>query len=259
MSVEARNARSYCVVSGKGGVGKTVITANLAAAFAVSGKRTLVVDADLGLANLDVILGLNPEQTLMDVIRGTAEIREAIVQTPGGFDLLPAGSGLVEGTILTSSTADTVRTVLAEVAPAYDTILFDAGAGIGEIVLLFACLAEEILLVVTPEPTAIMDAYATVKILATLHHKTDFGLIVNLTNPSSPMQNASSVARHLQQVVARFLETPENPAIRLKLVGSVPRDSAVPVAVSRRILLMDADPGAPSVLSIRQMAGALGV
>ena len=142
MTSERREARRYAVVSGKGGVGKSVITANLAAAVAASGKSTLVFDADLGLANLDVILGINPKQTLYDVIRGTADVGSVIVQTAGGFDLLPAGSGLVEGTLLTAGMARAVEALLGRLDSDYDAIFFDAGAGIGEVVLFFARLAH---------------------------------------------------------------------------------------------------------------------
>jgi len=257
MISEARGARRYAVVSGKGGVGKTVLTANLAAALAASGKRTLVVDADLGLANLDIILGVNPRHTLMDVVRGTASASEVIMPTSGGFDLLPAGSGLVEGTMLTPSLAGTLEALLGSLDANYDLIFFDAGAGIGEVVLYFARLAHEILLVVTPEPTSIMDAYATIKIMARLYQKTEFGLIVNLGNPTHPAQTGSAVARHLQQVISKFLSAGGQATIRLNLIGSVPRDSAVPQAISRQQLLVQTDSHSPFTRSIYQLAAAL--
>ena len=107
-------ARRYAVVSGKGGVGKTVLTANLAASFASAGKRTLVVDADLGLANIDVILGLSPHYSLQDVVDGERDIDEVLVQAPGNFELLPAGSGLQEGTIMTPFLAEKLKTLMTD-------------------------------------------------------------------------------------------------------------------------------------------------
>jgi flagellar biosynthesis protein FlhG len=257
MTSEPKGARRYAVISGKGGVGKTVITANLAAAFAASGKRTLVLDADLGLANLDLIVGISPERTLHDVIRGTADVANVIVRTAGGFDLLPAGSGFVEGTLITPAMAETVKALLDMLDADYDTIFFDAGAGIGEVVLFFARLAHEVLLVVTPEPTSIMDAYATIKIMARLYQKTQFGLIVNLANPSRPAQTGTAVARHLQQVISKFLVTGGQAEVCLNLIGSIPRDPAVSLAVSKQQLLMNADPSAPSALCMQELAQAL--
>ncbi|HYK89008.1 MAG TPA: P-loop NTPase [Acidobacteriota bacterium] len=258
MTAETGTARRYAVVSGKGGVGKTVITANLAAALAAAGRRTLVIDADLGLANLDIVMGLNPKLTLHDVIREKAVIDEVVITTPAGFDLLPAGSGLVEGTHLTPSLAAWVESAISSFDRKYDLILFDAGAGIGEVVLFFARLAHEILLVVTPEPTSITDAYATIKVMAKLYQKTKFDLIVNLANPSRPSQTGSAVTGHLQQVVSRFLADAGPDCVRLNLMGSVPRDSALPLATSRQQLIICSDPESPAARSIRGLAERLG-
>jgi flagellar biosynthesis protein FlhG len=258
MTAETGTARRYAVVSGKGGVGKTVVTANLAAALAAGGKRTLVVDADLGLANLDIIMGLCPKLTLHDVITGKAGVNEVVVTTSAGFDLLPAGSGLVEGTHLTAALTAAVERVLCALDRDYDVILFDAGAGIGEVVLFFARLAHGILLVVTPEPTSITDAYATMKVMAKLYQKTEFDLIVNLANPSRPEQTGSAVAGHLQQVVSRFLSDAGPASIRLNLIGSVPRDSALSMAANRQQLLLCSDPQAPAARSIQDVAERLG-
>jgi flagellar biosynthesis protein FlhG len=257
MTAEIENARRYAVVSGKGGVGKTVVTANLAAALAATGKRTLVIDGDLGLANLDVIMGLCPKLTLHDVVRGRADVSEVIVTTPAGFDLLPAGSGLVEGTHVTASLAAWFERVLSSLDRNYDIILFDAGAGIGEVVLFFARMAHGILLVVTPEPTSITDAYATIKVMSKLYEKREFDLIVNLANPTRPAQTGSAVAGHLQEVVSRFLSETGPTSVRLNLIGSVPRDSALPLATSRQQLLLCADPQSPAARSIRQLAEKL--
>lgn len=257
MQVEVSEARRYAVISGKGGVGKSVISANLAAALTKAGKHTLVFDADLGLANLDVILGLNSSYTLHDVIHGRCSIGQAILTAPGGFDLLPAGSGVLEGTVITPPMSDNLEALLSDLSAKYDIILFDAGAGIGEVVLFFARMAHKILLVVTPELTSMMDAYATIKILTKLYGRNNISLIVNKASPDRPDQIGSAVAKHLQQVVSRFLVSASQRPLQLNLIGSIPRDPTVARAISLQQLLADTDPRAPSSLFISQLAKTL--
>ena len=137
------------VTSGKGGVGKTFVSANLAAALAKRGLRVLVLDADLGLANLDVVLNLYPKITLHDVFTGKAKLDEAILQAPGGFSVLLAGSGLVEYSRLTPEVRDDFLRIVEGLVPRFDIILLDTGAGISDVVLFAVSLASEVLLVAT--------------------------------------------------------------------------------------------------------------
>jgi flagellar biosynthesis protein FlhG len=255
MADEAKRARRIAVISGKGGVGKTVITANLAASLSMLGGRILVVDADLGLANLDIILGLDPRFTIHDAIRGTCPPEKVLLPTAMGFDLLPAGSGLQEGAAHTSAFAEHFESILGSLDSRYDTILFDAGAGIGDVVLYFANFAHDILIVVTPEPTSLMDAYATIKILHQLHQRSEFLLVVNQAKPDSAPQIGAAVAHHLQDVISKFLGS-QNP-IRLELIGSIPQDPAIPHAIRQRQLLREAHPRAPSTGLIHHLANSL--
>jgi len=250
-------ARRYAVISGKGGVGKTVITANLAAALAGSGQRILVVDADLGLANLDVVLGVNPSGTIQDVFAGQLAVDQAIIHTRCGFDLLPAGSALLETSCFTPSLAANVADLLEKIESRYDAILFDAGAGIGEVVLFFARLADDIVLIVTPEPTSIMDAYAAVKVLALRYGCTDIRLVVNQADPKRPEQSGIQVANHLQKVVNRFLSAECGSPVRLHLAGSLPSDPAVGEAIRQRQLLFETDPCTPVAQGIPRLAKCL--
>jgi flagellar biosynthesis protein FlhG len=142
------------ITSGKGGVGKTFVSSNLAAALARRGLRVLVLDADLGLANLDVVLNLYPKTTLHDVFTGKAKLEEAIIKAPGGFSVLLAGSGMVEYSRLTPEVRDEFLRVMESLVPRYDVVLLDTGAGISDVVLFAVSLASEVLLVVTPEPTS---------------------------------------------------------------------------------------------------------
>jgi flagellar biosynthesis protein FlhG len=249
-------ARRYAVVSGKGGVGKSVITANLAAAFAASGRRTLVLDADLSLANLDVILGIDARGSIQDVLTGRLTLDDALVRTRSGFDLLPAGSGLFESTQLTEDLAKALEELLAVLESRYDAILFDAGAGIGEVVLFFARIADEVVLVVTPEPTSLTDAYATVKVLSLRFGCRNFRVIVNQADPASPEDDGARITSHLQRVASRFL-TAGGMTVRLHFSGSLPADPSVSRAISRQQLLLESDPRSPAASLFPRLAEAL--
>jgi flagellar biosynthesis protein FlhG len=254
MAAEMKKARRIAVISGKGGVGKTVITANLAAALSSSGRRILVVDADLGLANLDIILGIAPQFTIYDALDGTHPLEEVLISTTKGFDLIASGSGLPEGTMFTKALAENIESLLAGLEDRYDAILFDAGAGIGDVVLFFANLAHEILLVVTPEPTSLMDAYATIKILHQLYGRREFLLVVNQANPDCSSQIGASIASHLQNVISRYLATGDHNPVKLNLIGSIPVDPVVPRAIRQRRLLAETSPEAPSVYLMSRLA-----
>jgi flagellar biosynthesis protein FlhG len=253
----ANKARRIAVISGKGGVGKTVITANLAAALGASGRRVLVLDADLGLANLDIILGLDPKHTIQDVFHGKCRIEDALIQTSKGFDFLPAGSGLQESTVLSKFLAERVENLLAELENRYDIILFDVGAGVGDIVLFFANLADRILVVVTPEPTSMMDAYASIKVLNRQYERNEFLLVVNLAHPEHPDRTGNSVTSHLQSVISKFVDPDRSPKVSLQLLGSLPQDPAIPRSIKNRQLLSETVPLAVSVGYVNTLADSL--
>ena len=172
-------ARVIAVTSGKGGVGKTFVSANLAAALARAGQRVLVLDADLGLANLDVVLNLCARVTLHDVFSGRAELADALQPAPCGFTVLLAGSGLLEYSRMTPELHDRLVEVVDAVRPDFDLVLLDTGAGISDVVLFTLSLADELLVVVTPEPTSLTDAYAAIKLLATTQAARPVRLLVN--------------------------------------------------------------------------------
>ncbi len=257
MGISTGRTHRIAVISGKGGVGKTVITANIAARLASSSRRVLVVDADLGLANLDILLDVEPQFTLLDALRGTHPPEDVIVRTSKGFDLLPAGSGLPEGTALTQVLSEGVESILSAIEARYDVILFDAGAGVGDVVLFFANLADEILLVATPEPTSMMDSYATIKILNQVYGKNEFLLVVNQANPGNFSQIGNSVAGHLQNVISKFIDSETKEPVRLELMGSIPMDPAVPQAIRRRRLLSETNPEAPSACILNNLADSI--
>ncbi|WP_374675087.1 MinD/ParA family protein [Ideonella sp.] len=240
-------ARITAVTSGKGGVGKTFLSANLAAALARQGQRVLVLDADLGLANLDVVLNLFPKITLHDVFTGRHTLEEAIVPAPGGFHVLLAGSGMVEYSRLTPEVRELLVGVVNRVKPRFDRIILDTGAGISDVVLYTVSLADEALVVTTPEPTALTDAYATIKVLATTQGRRDLRLLVNqVTRPG----DGRIIRGQLQQVVDRYVSPGLDSPVKLEFLGEVATDKTVREAVSRRQLLLDAFPGAPAAQGV---------
>ena len=252
-----RRARIMAITSGKGGVGKTFLAVNVAAGLARRGRRVLVLDADLGLANLDVVLNLIPKITLHDVFTGKCTLEEAILPAPGGFSVLLAGSGLVEYSRLTPEVREQLFKVIETVAPHFDRILLDTGAGISDVVLFAVSLADEVLVVATPEPTSLTDAYATIKVLATQQQRRSIRLVVNQVSRAG---EGRVIRGQLQQVVDRYvtslIEGPDN-AVKLDLLGEVPSDLAVREAVQRRRLLLELLPGSPAAKAIVAVATKL--
>jgi flagellar biosynthesis protein FlhG len=248
------SAKITAITSGKGGVGKTFIAANLAASLAARGQRVLVLDADLGLANLDVVLNLSPKVTLHDVFTGAHTLEEALTEVSHGFSVLLAGSGLVEYSRLTPEVRDRLVETVAAMAPRFDRILLDTGAGISDVVLYTVSLAHDVMIVTTPEPTALTDAYATIKVLASTQQRRSIQLVVNQKLPAA---DGRHVRDQLQQVIDRFVSPGLDTPLTLDLVGEVPSDAAVRDAVRRRQLLIEAYPGSPAAQALAALASRL--
>lgn len=242
------------VTSGKGGVGKTFVSANLAAALAKRGHRVLVLDADLGLANLDVVLNLYPKVTLHDVFTGKAKLEEAIVRAPGGFSVLLAGSGMVEYSRLTTEVRDDFLRIISGLIPHYDVVLLDTGAGISDVVLFAVSLASEVIVVATPEPTSLTDAYATIKVLVGQQKRQNIRMVINQT---ARLGDGRAITTQLQQVLDRFVTSEPGKPVRLIHMGDIPVDQAVRQAIMRRQLMMQSTPGCPAAMAISQLAAKI--
>lgn len=236
------------VASGKGGVGKTNLTANLAVALACEGRRVWVLDADLGLANLDVLLGLTPTRTLSDVLSGERGLAEVALDGPAGVRVIPAASGCEAMTALSAGERLRLLDEVDALDDALDVLLVDAAAGISANVLHFAAAAADALVVVTPEPTALADAYALIKVLAQRYARTEFLVVVNMAAGAT---DAEAAFRRLERVADRFL------GVRLEWVGYVPYDEAVPRAVRAQRPVVLAAPGAPASLALVDLARRL--
>lgn len=217
--------RVLAVTSGKGGVGKTGIALNLSACLAARGNRVLLLDGDLGLGNVDVMVGLTPTRSLDQVLNGGFSLADVILEGPAGLRIIPAGTGVAR---LARLGKDGQRTLLAQVAaltPPPDYLIVDTSSGIGDNVRFLAACAQEVLVVTTPEPTAVTDAYALMKVLARTQGTRRFRLVVNLAETEAV---ALEVYHRLSVVADRFL------GVGLDLAGFVPPDRAVPAAVQRR-------------------------
>ncbi|MGD9248128.1 MAG: MinD/ParA family protein [Desulfobacteraceae bacterium] len=198
-----KRPKIIAITSGKGGVGKTNIVANLGFTLSRLGKKVLILDADLGLGNLDVLLGLTPEYNLSHVLRGEKQISEIVVPGPGRMQILPAASGIQELTSLSAQDRQVVFGQLESFIRNFDIMFIDTAAGISSNVLYFNINADEIIVVATPEPTSITDAYALMKVLSVKYGTDQFKLIVNAAASDG---EADDVFRQLNLVADRFLD-----------------------------------------------------
>lgn len=218
--------RIIAVSSGKGGVGKTNVVSNLALALVKKGYKVLIFDADLGLANVDVLLGLSPKKDIRDVLSGEATLQEITIWTDYGFGVIPASSGVVELTRLDPSEKLMLKDQFEEVTQGIDFLFFDLSAGIADNVLFFNLVAQERIVITTPEPTAMADAYALIKVLFRRYQVKRFYFLVNMLKE---VREGKAVYQQVSRVIERFLGP-----IGLTYLGGLRADPCVTQAVRKQ-------------------------
>lgn len=237
--------RVITVTSGKGGVGKTNVSANLAIALANQGKKVLIMDADLGLGNIDVLLGLHPKDTLQSVIQGEKTLDEVMVEGPNGIKVIPASSGIKNMAELSASQHAGIIQAFSEIRQDIDVLIIDTAAGIADSVVSFSCAAQEVLVVVCDEPASITDAYALIKLLHKEYGLFRFRILANMVKN---VQAGREVYDKLVKVTDRFLD------VALEFTGAVPYDETVLKAIRKQRAVVEAYPRSQAATAYKRIA-----
>ncbi|PAY01309.1 cobyrinic acid a,c-diamide synthase [Pseudoalteromonas sp. HM-SA03] len=240
-----QGVKVIAVTGGKGGVGKTNISLNTAIAMGQQGQRVLVLDADLGLANCDVMLGLRVEKNLSHVLSGECELDEILVEGPAGIKIVPATSGSQSMVELTPAEHAGLIRAFSELNTQFDVLIVDTAAGISDMVLSFSRAAQDVMVVVCDEPTSITDAYALIKVLSREHGVYRFKIVANMVRS---MREGQELFAKLSKVTDRFLD------VALELVATVPFDENMRKSSRRQRAIVDLFPSSPAAVAIKGLA-----
>jgi flagellar biosynthesis protein FlhG len=241
----ANPVQTIAVTGGKGGVGKTTVAVNLAAALAAEGRRVLVLDGDLGLANVDVLLGISARRSIAHVLAGQCTLEEAIVRTPYGFDVIPAASGIAELAQLGTIESMGLVQAFANIGRSIDALVVDTAAGLGASVLTFAQAAQQVLVIVCDEPASITDAYALIKVLSREHGVRSFHVLANQVRARS---DGEQLFAKLARVAERFLD------VTLDYVGELPDDAYLRAAIREQRPVVTSYPSSGAALALKKLA-----
>ncbi len=233
------------VSGGKGGVGKSNVSINLALALAEQGRRVVLLDADLGLANIDILLGISAKHTIEDVLAGVCSLRDVLVTGPGGIKIVPASSGTQRMANLGLQEHAGLIAAFSEISDELDVLIIDTAAGISEGVMSFIRAAQEVLVVVTDEPTSITDAYAQIKLLNRDYGLFRFRVVANMVKTE---QDGRLLFSKLSKVTDRFLD------VALQYVGGIPFDENVKKAVQKQRPVYEAYPRSKASLAFKALA-----
>lgn len=237
--------RVLAVASGKGGVGKTNVSVNLSVALAARGNRVMLLDADLGMANIDVMLGLHPTRNLSHVINGQCSLQDILVSGPMGIKIVPASSGTEIMAHLSEAQHIGLIRAFSELDENIDTLIIDTAAGISSSVVSFCKAAQEVLVVVCDEPASITDAYAMIKMLSREHGIQRFRVLTNMTNSA---QEGRMLYEKLSRVTNRFLD------VTLSFYGVLPFDQYLRKAVQKQKPVVEAFPRSRSAIAFKNLA-----
>ena len=233
------------VTSGKGGVGKSNVSVNLAVALAQSGERVMVMDADMGLANIDVLLGLSPKMNLSHVVNGECTLEDTIIDGPAGVKIVPASSGIAAMSDLTPAQNAGVIRSFSELTQPIDTLIIDTAAGLSDSVVSYTRAAREVIVVVCDEPASITDAYAMIKVL-----NRDYGVerFHVLANQTTSIQQGRELYMKLSRVSEKYLD------VALGFLGAIPYDDYLKKAVQKQKCVIETYPRSPASMAFRQIA-----
>lgn len=233
------------VTGGKGGVGKTSVSVNLATALASAGRRVMLLDGDLGLANVDVFLGLSPRHTMAHVLSGERTLEEIIIESPQGFQVVPGASGVAELANLSAAGHLGLVQAFSALSSRLDTLIVDTSAGISHSVIQFTQAAQHVLLVVCDEPASMTDAYALTKVMSRNHGITTFRVLANMVRAPGEGEN---LFRKLERVTGRFLD------VTLDYIGEIPDDPYLRRAIREQRPVVAAFPASPASRAFKKLA-----
>jgi len=242
---DSQHIKVIAVSGGKGGVGKTNVSLNTAISLAKLGKRVLVLDADLGLANVDVMLGLRVKNNLSHVLSGECELDDIIIQGPAGINIIPATSGTQSMVDLTPAEHAGLIRAFSDMQSKFDILIVDTAAGISDMVLSFCRASQDVLLVVCDEPTSITDCYALMKLLSRDHGLFKFKVVANMVRSAKEGQQLFA---KLSKVTDRFLD------VALELVAVIPFDENIRKSVRKQQAIVEAFPESPASISFKALA-----
>jgi flagellar biosynthesis protein FlhG len=245
---DSQQVKVIAVSGGKGGVGKTNVSLNTAIALGQLGKRVLVLDADLGLANVDVMLGLRVKRNLSHVLSGECELDDIILKGPAGINVIPATSGSQSMVDLTPAEHAGLIRAFSDMHTKFDVLIVDTAAGISDMVLSFCRASQDVMLVVCDEPTSITDCYALMKLLSRDHGVFKFKVVANMVR--SPREGQQLFSK-LSKVTDRFLD------VALELVGVIPFDENIRKSVRKQQAIVEAFPTSPAAIAFKSLAGKL--